>query len=296
MLSIIIPFYNEKDSLPILLQKLTEKLKGLKERYEIILVNDGSTDNFNSNIKYQEESIKLFSHRKRMGKGQSLITGFKNSSGETVVFMDADLQDDPSELSKFIEKINNGYDFVNGWRKIRKDSLLKTLPSSIFNFFLLKLFLQSKYHDINCGYKAMRRKVLEEIPLYGDNYRFLPLLAEKQGFKTTEVIVVHHRRKYGYSKYGFLRLVFGLFDTLTTYFVYEFSEKPLHFFGPIGGLIFLIGFIITGLLGIQRLFFGILLYQRPLLFLGMLLIIVGIQILMTGIIGELIVYLNKKKN
>lgn len=300
MLSIIIPFYNEEESLPVLINQLIDTVKTVKEKWEIILVDDGSDDAYASEFRVHSDSIgtkfKVIKHRKRLGKGKALLTGFNNSKGNIIVFMDADLQNDPSDLSKFLDKINQGYDLVNGWRKNRQDNIFKTLPSSIFNLFLLKIFLRSKFHDINCGFKTMRREVLEIIPLYGDNYRFLPLMADQEGFKTTEVIIAHHPRRFGKSKYGFWHLLFGMFDTLTTYFIYKFSEKPLHFFGLVGGSLFLIGFLISLYLTVERVFLGILLYRRPLLFLGILLIIVGLQIVMTGIIGELIVHLNKKSN
>jgi len=317
MLSIIIPFYNEKESLPKLLNKLIDVTKKLKEEAEIILVDDGSDDNseFKSSSfaeasppayasgdrsedkqisKYLvSDAIRLITHRKRFGKGRALLSGFRKAKGDIIVFMDADLQDDPKDLPKFLQKMKKGYDFVNGWRKSRNDPASKTLPSAIFNF-LLVLFFGSSFHDINCGFKMMRRSVLEEIPLYGDNYRFLPILAKKEGFSTDEVEVTHHSRIYGKSKYGSVRLLFGLFDTLTTYFIYKFSEKPLHFFGPVGGFVFLIGFITSFILVIQRIFMGILLYRRPALLFAVLMIIVGMQIVMTGIIGELIVYLHRK--
>jgi glycosyltransferase involved in cell wall biosynthesis len=239
MLSIIIPFYNEKDNLPLLIGGLTRELKNIKDDWEVIFVDDGSDDDYSLAA---NDKIKLIKHRKRLGKGKALATGFKKAKGETIIFMDADLQNDPADLHQFARRIDSGFDLVNGWRKVRNDGLSKTLPSSIFNTFLLKVFLKSKFHDINCGFKAMKKEVLDEIPLYGDNYRFLPVLAEKSGFKTGEVVVKHHPRKHGRSKYGFLRLFFGLLDTLTTYFIYKFSEKPLHFFGPIGGGFFLAGF------------------------------------------------------
>lgn len=290
MLSIIIPFYNEKENIQRLTSELSQVLMKVKEEYEIILVDDGSEDHF---IVPRDGKIRLISHRKRFGKGRALLTGFMQSKGEVIVFMDADLQDDPHELPKFLDKVKNGYDFINGWRKIRNDPFSKTLPSAFFNFFL-GAFLSSPFHDINCGFKMMRRSVLTEIPLYGDNYRFLPIFAYKEGFKTTEVEIAHHPRLHGKSKYGVIRLFFGFLDTLTTYFVFEFSEKPLHFFGPIGLVTFLIGFIVTIILLVQRIFYHMLLYRRPALSLAILLIIVGIQIIMTGIIGELIVYLNRK--
>lgn len=297
MLSVIIPFYNEEKSLNILINRLIEALKKINEEYEIILVDDGSNDSSIRRLadKVLNKQVKLISHKKKLGKGKALLTGFQESKGDVVAFMDADLQDDPSELPKFLEKINQGYDLVNGWRIERKDPLGKKIPSSIFNFFLLRLLLRSKFHDVNCGFKVMRRNVLEDISLYGDNYRFLPILADKSGYKTTEVTVQHHPRVYGKTKYGYFRLFSGLFDTLTTYFILKFSEKPLHFFGIVGLLFFLIGFTIAAVLTYQRIFYGMLLYRRPALLFAILLIIIGIQVIMTGIIGELIVYLHKKK-
>ncbi len=296
MFSIIVPFYNEKESLPALYNGLSRELSG--KSHEIIFVDDGSTDGGSvkaRQITAKDTSVSIIAHKKRFGKGRALLTGYKASRGEVIIFMDADLQDDPADIKRLVKKIDEGYDLVNGWRKARNDSLSKTVPSAIFNVLLLKPFLKSKFHDINCGFKALRREVLNNIPLYGDNYRFLPILADRAGFRTTEVVVNHRPRLYGESKYNLVRLFFGLLDTFTTYFIYQFSERPLHFFGSIGGLLFLAGFTTAIILSIQRIFFGILLYRRPALLLAVLLIIVGIQIVMTGIIGELIVYLNKKK-
>jgi len=294
MISLIIPFYNEKESLPILLEKLAVVFKKNQLEAEIILVDDGSTDGNSKQFQNSYVQIKIIVHRKRMGKGRALSDGVKAASGEIIVFMDADLQDDPEELPKFIEKINSGYDLVNGWRKTRHDNFTKTLPSSIFNKLILKSFFRSKFHDINCGYKSVRKAVFDEIILYGDNYRFLPIIAEQEGFKTTEIEIRHQKRRFGKSKYGFWRLFFGFIDTITTYFVYRFSEKPLHFFAPVGSVLFIIGFIISLVLAISRIFYHTLLYRRPVLQLGVFMMIVGIQIVMTGIVAELIVYFDKK--
>lgn len=298
MISVIIPFYNEKESLPLLLAELKETLKKIKETAEVILVDDGSTDNWHQKLPSTGSRIRfnVFSHRKRFGKGRALLTGCKESKGNTIVFMDADLQNDPQELQRFLSVLRKGFDLVVGWRKERKDPISKRLPSFIFNNILLNFFFRSKFHDINCGYKALRREVLNEIPLYGDNYRFLPIMADQAGFKTTELVIKHKPRRFGKSKYGFLRLLSGLFDTLTTYFVYRFADKPLHFFGPIGGMFFIIGFVVTTNLTIGRIFYHHQLYRRPLLLFGILLIIVGIQVIMTGIIAELFVYLRKKNS
>lgn len=294
-ISVIIPFYNEKDTIMVLVKDVTVQLKRVTSNWEIILVDDGSRDGSGSKI-VTSEVIKKFIHRKRLGKGRALATGLAKAKGSIIVFMDADLQDDPKDLSKFLDKIGEGFDFVNGYRVDRKDPLHKTLPSSIFNFILKNIF-HSKFHDINCGFKAMKRHVLSEIPFYGDNYRFLPIFAQSEGFAVTEVVITHKPRLYGVSKYGFWRMIFGFFDLLTHYFILKFIEKPIHFFGVVGGLVFLIGSTILSILGFERVFYGRLVYRRPMLFIGILLFIVGVQIVMTGFVGELIVYFhNKSKN
>lgn len=294
MISIIIPFHNEEENLEELVIRISETLKS--KEFEIIFIDDGSFDNSVGVIKTLQKNasnIRLLTHRKKFGKGQALKTGIKKAKGEIVVFMDADLQDDPSDLPKFINKIHEGYDLVNGWRKKRRDGLIKTLPSKIGNAIILKHILQSKYHDINCGYKAMKATVLEEIQLYGDNFRFLPIVAEKKGFKTTEVVVDHNPRLHGSSKFGFFRRFTVFADILTAYFIFRFAEKPLHFFGFVGGSLLSVGSIISGYLLVDRIFFGHLLYRRPAFIYGLVFVIVGIQIIMTGIVAELLVYLQK---
>jgi len=293
MISIIIPFHNEEKSLPILINRLIDCTSKLKEDWEVVFVDDGSTDAYASEFKVQSSKFKVIKHRKRLGKGEALKTGINNSKGETIVFMDADLQDDAKDIPRLIKKINEGYDFVNGIRTERKGNFLIRIYSTIATFFL-KLFLRSPYTDINCGFKVFKRKVLSNFIFYGNNFRFFPLAAYYQGFKVTEISVINHPRKYGQSKFGPTKLFIGMVDTLTAYFLYQFSEKPLHFFGIIGGTFFSFGFLIALILTIERLFFGVLLYRRPALLLAILLIVVGVQIIMTGIMGELIVHLNKK--
>ncbi len=290
MISIIIPFYNEKESLPVLIGQLNKQLTG--KEYEIILVDDGSTDNFHPPA--GGSNVKLIKHKKKKGKGRALLTGIRNAAGEIIVFMDADLQDDPKDLPKLLKKLDGGYDLVNGIRKERQDSFLVKAYSFLASKFL-KIFLRSPYTDINCGYKAFKREVLTDFAFYGNNFRFFPLAVYYNGFRVTEVEVTNRKRLYGVSKFGSSKLIIGIFDTITAYFLYKFSEKPLHFFGIIGGTAFLIGSLITVILVIQRVFFHMMLYRRPLLLFGVLLIIVGIQIGMTGIIGELIVFLHKKQ-
>jgi glycosyltransferase involved in cell wall biosynthesis len=301
MISVVIPFYNERESLPILIDKLEHQLRKIGKKYEIILVDDGSSDNTISNVKSQMSKLKLktqnlkfFFHRKRKGKGEALKTGVENASGDLIVFMDADLQDDPEDLSKLLKKINQGCDFVNGFRIKRSDNFLVKIYSRLAGIVLKKI-LNSPYSDINCGFKVFKKEVLKDFIFYGNNFRFFPLFVYYQGFKVTEVSVKNNPRLYGQSKFGTKKLIGGIFDMITAIFLYKFSEKPLHFFGVIGGLISMIGFLILGYLGYERVFHNMLLYRRPVLWLGILMVLVGFQILVTGIIGELIVYFENKR-
>jgi glycosyltransferase involved in cell wall biosynthesis len=292
MLSIIIPFYNESESLPTLIKRIVEVGKKLNEDYEIILINDGSTDKFISTVHSLPSTVKLISHRKRFGKGEALATGVKNARGDVIIFMDGDLQDEPTDIPLFLKKIEEGYDFVNGSRQKRNDKSIVKIYSFLAKQFL-KTFLHSPYTDINCGFKAFRKEVITDFIFYGNNFRFFPLAAYYQGYRVTEMPVINNPRKYGISKFGITKIFIGIFDTLSAYFIFRFSEKPLHFFGPIGGVMFLVGIIIDAYLTFERIFFDVLLYRRPLLLYGIMFTIVGLQIIMTGIVAELIVYLKK---
>lgn len=297
MISIIIPFYDENENLKTLIPAIINELEKIKAKFEIVLVDDGSDDNFNSSVLNfkLKNNLKILKHRKRLGKGQALKTGIENASGETIIFMDADWQDDPEDILQFIKKINEGFDFINGKRIKREDNFLVKFYSRLANW-LLKKILKSPFSDINCGFKAFKKEILKDFVFYGNNFRFFPLAAYYQGYKVAEIPVKNNPRKFGRSKFGWTKAIVGIWDMLTALFIYRFSEKPLHFFAPIGGIMFFIGGLILIILAIERLFFGILLYRRPMLFLGLLLVIVGIQIFMTGVLGELIVYLNKKKS
>lgn len=296
MISIIVPFYNEEENLEPLYQQIVAVLDRHYE-FEIIFVDDGSTDSSRQKVSVKAEKdqrVKLVTHRKRLGKGAALSTGFKACRGDIIVFMDADLQDDPNDLPRLLQKIEEGYDVVNGWRKIRRDSVAIMTLSRLGNIIIWKRLLHSPLHDLNCGFKAISREVLNEIPLYGDNFRFIPLIAEQKGYKVGEVIVHHRPRLHGVSKYTVTKAFFGLFDTFTTYFIFKFSEKPLHFFGLIGGVFFAVGLITALYLSFERIFHGVLLYRRPALLWAILMIIVGLQIALTGIVAELLVYFNQK--
>jgi len=291
MISIIVPFNNEAENLPILLKQIKMEMEKVNKEYEIILVDDGSTDHYQLS---SHEKIHLISHKKKLGKGQALATGVHKAQGDIIVFMDGDLQDDPADIKKLLDRIDSGVDFVNGIRVERQDNFFIKLYSGLARLFLQK-FLKSPYTDINCGFKAFKKETIDDFIFYGNNFRFLPLAVFLKGYKVDEIKVTNRPRRFGKSKFGVGKLWFGIFDTLTAYFIFKFAEKPLHFFGPIGGLFFGMGFVMAFYLSVERIFFHVLLYRRPILQLAILLMIVGIQIFMTGIIGELIVYLNQNK-
>jgi len=293
MISIIIPFFNEEKNIPLLLEQINGVCEKEKYEYEVILVDDGSELKAES-TRLKAHNVRLFQHRKRLGKGEALRTGIKYAEGEVFVFMDGDLQDDPADLPKFMQKINEGADLVNGVRSKRVDNPLVKLYSFFANIVLNKLF-HSPFTDINCGFKMFKRELLDEYPLYGNNFRFFPLSVFYRGYRVEEVDVHNRKRVHGISKFGPAKLFTGLLDMTTAYFVFLFADRPLHFFGAIGSALFVVGFIISFYLAVERIFFNVLLYRRPLLQLGIVLIIVGIQIIMTGLIGELIVYFNKNR-
>ncbi len=293
MISVIIPFKDEADSLPVLVDLLQENLEKLHTDYEVLLMSNGSTDDWEKKLTLPNEKFKTFSLR-MADKGRALRRGIAKSTGDIVVFMDADLEDDPGDLAKFYEKIQEGTDFVNGWRKERHHSLDRNLPSLIGNYLIIRSFLRTSFHDVNCGFKMFRRECLQDVVLYGDNFRFLPLVVEKFGFRTTEVVVKHKNRLYGKSKFGFFNRLTVFADILTAYFIFRFSQKPLHFFGAIGVLPFVLGSAIIVILTFERIFLGVELHDRPIVWGAILLIIVGLQIVMTGVIAELMVFLFKK--
>ena len=296
-LSIIIPFHNEAENLPELLKSL-EQESVLKEMpYEIVLVDDGSLDDYRPGIKeyLSHENSNLVKMGRQMGKGKALNAGLRESSGDLIVFMDADLQDDPADLRTFLDKIDEGYDLVNGVRFDRQDTTLVKIYSKSARCFL-KRYLHSPFTDINCGFKIFRRKLLDDIAIYGNNFRFFPLAAFYEGYKVSEVPVHNRPRLHGKSKYGAKKLFIGLIDMGSAYFLYKFAEQPLHFFGSIGSVFAGVGVFTLAIITYQRIFEGILLYRRPALQYATFLIILGIQIIVTGILGELTVYLHKKKS
>lgn len=295
MISIIIPVFNEQNSLDELYQRINDSLKG--DKAEIIFINDGSTDDsfrILQAIKSKDKNVRLINFRRNEGKSKALTAGFKEAKGEVVVTMDADLQDQPEEINKLILKLDEGYDLVSGWKKERKDPYINVLFSRVFNF-MLRILSGIQLHDINCGFKVYKKETLGNLDLYGDLYRFIPVLLAKQGYKVGEVEVAHAPRIYGVSKYGLSKFINGFFDLFTVLFLLNFNSKPFHLFGLAGIISFSVGTIICIYLTILKLE-GFSIGGRPLLILGILLIIAGIQLFTSGLIAELIVSRTRKND
>ena len=289
MITFVIPMYNEEGSLALLYEKIIQNTAN-KYKYEIIFVDDGSTDGSVTVIRKiieDDPNVHLIVFRKNFGKAAALQAGFRNSKGDIIITMDADLQDDPSEISHFIDKINEGYDLVSGWKKERHDPLEKRLPSKLFNKVTSHLS-GVQLHDFNCGFKAYRREVVENIDVYGELHRYIPVLAYRKGFKITEIVVHHNKREYGKSKYGFERYLRGLFDSITVAFLGKFYDRPMYFFGKIGLLLLGVGALICGYLTVLW-FLGQGIGGRPLLMLGVLSIILGVQMFSIGFLGDMLV-------
>lgn len=292
--SVIVPLLNEEESLPELHRQLTDVLSKLSDKYEILYIDDGSTDNSNSvlqSLKQNDPKVKVYNFQKNYGKAAALDLGFTDAQGRVVITIDADLQDDPYEIPKLVNKLDEGYDVVSGWKKKRKDPLNKTLPSKIFNF-VASILTGIKIHDFNCGLKCFRNEVVKNINVYGELHRYIPALAYFEGFRIGEVEVLHHPRRYGKTKYGLARFFYGFFDILTVIFVTKYTHRPLHLFGFVGLFIFFLGFGVNSYLTIIW-FYGVGIGQRPLLFLGILLTILGIQFISIGLLGEMIVNFSK---
>ncbi len=289
-ISIVIPLYNEEESLPELEKAIESSLKGAFT-YEVIFVDDGSTDSSWTVIKSLEEKgdhIKGISFRNNYGKSTALQAGFEKAQGEFIVTMDADLQDDPNEVPEMVQMLKDGYDLVSGWKKERHDPISKTVPSKFFNF-VTRISAGIKLHDFNCGLKAYKSDVVKNIYLYGELHRYVPMLAKRAGFnKITEKVVKHHPRKYGNTKFGLSRFINGFLDLVTILFVQRYLQKPMHFFGSIGVLLLFIGGVINIYMAFLRLVLDMGIGNRPLLFLGILMMVLGVQFFSTGLLGELI--------
>jgi glycosyltransferase involved in cell wall biosynthesis len=288
-LSIVIPVYNEEESLPELFASIESVMNGLGWDWELIFVDDGSVDGSLGVLRELHEKsphVKVISFRRNYGKSAALAVGFKEAKGDRIVTMDADLQDDPAEIPNLLKKIDEGADLVSGWKQRRQDPWTKTAPSRIFNF-VTSLISGLDLHDFNCGLKAYRSEVVASISIYGELHRFIPVLAGWEGYKVDEIKVRHFKRKYGRSKYGGKRLLNGFFDLLTVMFVARRALSPLHFFGRIAIVLFVLG-IAPQIYFLIHWLGGAGLRVRPIMLAGFVAVIVALQIASIGLLAELI--------
>lgn len=300
-LSIVIPLYNEDESIDELHSKIVSSLSNSSLNYEIIFIDDGSSDNSWNNIKDVTKRVKntrAIRFLTNYGKSMALSAGFKSTRGEVVVTMDADLQDDPNEILQLYNVlINEDYHIVSGWKKKRYDSVIfKNLPSKLFNW-AARLSSGIKLNDFNCGIKAYKRDVIKEIKLTSGMHRYIPVLAKNSGFnKIGEKIVLHHPRKHGKTKYGADRFIKGFLDLITLSFIERFGKRPMHFFGLFGTFILVMGLIFSIYLGIDKLFINTtsrLITERPEFYIALTSMIIGSQFFLAGFLGEIILR-NKK--
>lgn len=306
-ISVVVPLYNEAESLPELEQWIARVMDEHGFSYEIIFVNDGSTDESWEVIKRLRESnpsVKGVSFRRNYGKSPALNTGFRRAKGDVVITMDADLQDSPDEIPELYRMITeDGYDLVSGYKQKRYDPLSKTIPTKLFNATARKVSGIKNLHDFNCGLKAYRHKVIEHIEVYGDMHRYIPYLAKLAGFKRIGEKVVHHQaRKYGKTKFGLDRFVNGYLDLATLWFTGKFGAKPMHFFGLLGSLMFMLGFIAVAIVGAVKLWnmnhgnHYILVTDSPYFYLSLVMMILGSQLFLAGFVGELVVRNSPSRN
>ena len=288
-ISVVIPVFNELESLPSLVEELKINLNNFKE-WEVIFVDDGSSDKSNNwlfKLSNENDNFKLIQFFRNYGKSAALSEGFKNAKGDYIITMDADLQDDPAEIPNLINKLEEGWDLVSGWKKNRLDPLNKTLPSKLFNF-VTRIVTGIKIHDFNCGLKGYRQSVIKSINIYGGRHRYIPALAGQRKFRVTEIIVNHRERKFGKTKYGGSRIFHGFFDLITILFLNKYTQQPLHLFGFIG-----LGFLIFGMLAetlvlYYKYFLGHFFKDHiALLMFGIMFIVIGIQFFSIGLLGEL---------
>ena len=297
-ISVIIPLYNEVESLPDLHQWISKVMEAKGYSYEIILIDDGSSDgswNWIEKASETDERVKGVRFQRNYGKSAALHTGFEEAQGDVVITMDADLQDSPDEIPKLYAMIKEqGFDLVSGWKKKRYDPISKTLPSKIYNS-TASYVTGIKLHDFNCGLKAYKLEVVKSIEVYGEMHRYIPYMAKQAGFSNIgECIVQHQARKYGITKFGFSRFIFGYLDLMSISFISRFGKRPMHLFGTLGSLMFLLGFLAVAWIGTYKLInlsHGILIgriTQDPYFYLALTLMILGTQLFLAGFLGELI--------
>ncbi|HNQ68647.1 MAG TPA: glycosyltransferase family 2 protein [Bacteroidales bacterium] len=297
-ISVVIPLFNEEESLPELSVWIKKVLDKEKLSYEIIFVDDGSNDDsweVIEKLKKSDDCVRGISFRRNYGKSAALQVGFQAADGDVVITMDADLQDSPDEIPELFRMIKEQkFDLVSGWKKKRFDPITKTIPSKFFNF-TVRVFTRIKLNDFNCGLKAYRKKVVKSIEIYGEMHRYIPVIAKRAGFvKIGEKVVEHRKRQYGKTKFGFERFVNGYLDLLSVLFITKFGKKPMHFFGLFGTLGFLVGFAAALWLGIEKLlavYHGIRMEkvtQNPYFYIALAAMVIGTQLFLTGFLGELI--------
>ena len=290
-LSVVIPAYNEAESLPELHRELVATLNALGHALEIIYVDDGSrdgSDDVMARLAASDPRVRGAILRRNFGKSAALATGFRLARGDWVATLDADLQDDPAELPRLIETLGQGHDLVSGWKQNRKDPITKTLPSRLFNA-VTSMVAGLKLHDFNCGFKLYRREVTEALEIYGEFHRFIPALAHWRGFRVAEVAVHHRARRFGKSKFGAARFINGFLDLLAAAFISTSALKPLHVFGRIGLLFLGVG-VAIGVWFIVQWAGGEPMRVRPLMLFGVGMVLLGIQFVLMGLLGEMIAH------
>ena len=289
-LSVVIPVYNEKESISHLYKKLNDVLSDLKMRYEVILIDDGSIDGtYNELLKIHKKNsaFKIIKFRRNFGQTSAMSAGFDHSSGEVIITLDADLQNDPKDIPEILNKLDEGYDIVSGWRKNRQDkAITRRFPSVVANKIISSL-TGVYLHDYGCTLKAYRREIIENIELYGEMHRYIPAVASWMGVKVAEIPVTHHSRKFGHSKYGVSRTIRVVLDIITIKYLLSYSQRPIQIFGLVGLLSGSVGFVITTYLIIMRIFFGQGLADRPLFILSIFMIFIGIQLITMGLLAEI---------
>ena len=300
-LSVVIPLLNEQNSLEELVVKISSVVKKLELNYEIILIDDGSKDDSWKSIieiTSSNKNVKALRFLKNYGKSQALSAGFKASKGDVIITMDADLQDDPNEIPELYRLVKEEkFDLVSGWKKVRHDSYFsKNIPSKVFNW-AARVTSGIKLNDFNCGIKAYKKDLINQIKLTGGMHRYIPVLAKNAGYsKITEKVVIHHPRKHGNTKYGYDRFIKGFLDLITLWFIHKFGKRPMHFFGLIGTVMLIIGFLFSTYLGVDKLFIdtsGRLITERPEFYIALATMIMGSQFFLAGFLGEIILR-NKK--
>ncbi len=292
-ISVVIPLYNEDESLPELVEWIDRVMVENKFTYEVVLIDDGSTDSswkVIDNLNKKFPAVKGIRFRRNYGKSAGLNVGFDHAEGDVIITMDADLQDSPDEIPDLYKMITeDGFDLVSGWKQKRYDPFMKTFPTKIFNWATRKMS-DIQLHDFNCGLKAYRKNVIKSIEVYGEMHRYIPVIAKTAGFRNIgEKVVQHRARKYGVTKFGWERFINGLLDLVSIYFVGKFGKRPMHFFGLIGTISFIIGFGIAFYLAIAKFAFQeYKMTERPIFYFGILAMVIGVQLFLAGFLGELI--------